>query len=114
MSTVSDFTASQIDLVRSLIQARYHQDIDLHLADAELRLNPDSSTMTSCPTLFWGARDASFVIFKTPGERFRCQFFYSTNDHYGTGKDEYDNLEECVTTLLQVQADHENQREESK
>lgn len=114
MSISTDFTETQIELVRGLIQSRYHQGIDLQLADAELRLNPESSSMTSCPTLFWEARGASFVIFKVPGEHYRCQFFYSPNDQYGTGRVEYDNLEECVTTLLQVQADHEHQRDESE
>jgi hypothetical protein len=30
-------------------------------------------------------------------------------DHYGTGRDEYDDLEQCTLTLLRVQADHEKQ-----
>jgi len=41
--------------------------------------------------------------------RYRCQFFYSEAEQYGTGKDEYDSLDNCVLTPLQVQADHERQ-----
>ena len=41
--------------------------------------------------------------------RFKAQFFYSEATQYGTGKDSFDNLGDCVITLLQVQADHEQQ-----
>jgi len=41
--------------------------------------------------------------------RYRCQFFYSEAEQYGTGHDEYEELETCVITLLQVQSDHERQ-----
>jgi hypothetical protein len=53
------------------------------------------------------ARGAQFVVFQTGESRYRCQFFYTDADHYGTGRDEYDDLETCVLTLLQVQSDHE-------
>jgi hypothetical protein len=41
--------------------------------------------------------------------RYRCQFFYSDADQYGTGHDEYTDLQRCVLTLLRVQADHASQ-----
>jgi len=40
-------------------------------------------------------------------DRYRCQFFYSETELYGTGHDEYNSLGDCVLTLLQVQSDHE-------
>jgi hypothetical protein len=52
-------------------------------------------------------RGAQFVVCKVGVGRYRCQFFYSDADHYGTGRDEYDDLRPRVRTLLQVQADHE-------
>jgi hypothetical protein len=36
------------------------------------------------------------------GGRYRCQFFYFYAEHYGTGCDEYDNLDACAITLVQV------------
>ena len=33
----------------------------------------------------------------------------SSSTQYGTGKESFDNLGDCVVTLLQVQADHEQQ-----
>jgi hypothetical protein len=46
------------------------------------------------------------VVVKTGDRRYRCQFFYRIHQMYGTGIEEYDDLTECVVTLLQVQADH--------
>jgi len=39
--------------------------------------------------------------------RYRCQFFYRGYQQYGTGVHEYDDLSECMVSLLQAQADHE-------
>jgi len=58
-----------------------------------------------------GERGADFVICKVGESRYRCQFFYSDQEQFGTGRDVYDNLAECVTILLQVQADHEQTRQ---
>jgi len=46
--------------------------------------------------------------------RFRCQFFYSVREQYGTGKAEYDDLLECVVALLKLQADHAAQRQQKQ
>jgi hypothetical protein len=48
-------------------------------------------------------------VCKVAIDRYRCQFFYSEAEQYGTGKDEYDDLENCVLTQLQVQLDDERQ-----
>lgn len=47
-----------------------------------------------------------FLVVMTAAERYRCQFFYRVHQMFGTGIEEYDNLTECLTTLLQVQADY--------
>jgi len=67
--------------------------------------------LTICPTVFWSERGCNFAIFKTAEERYRCLFYYSEEEQYGTGRDEYDELAECVGLLLQLQADHEKQRQ---
>jgi hypothetical protein len=46
------------------------------------------------------------VVVKTGDSHYRCQFFYRIHQMYGTGVEEYDDLTECVVSLLQVQADH--------
>ena len=49
------------------------------------------------------------MIFKIAQNRYRSQFYYSMTEQYGTGHD-FDDLAECVTTTLRLQADHEKNR----
>ncbi len=110
-ATPPDFTESERDLVAELLQQRYAKAVQMELADSELRLDPGSDALTICPTLYWSERGAQFVVCKTAHLRFRCQFFYTDADHYGTGQEEYTDLRRCVLTLLRVQADHESRSE---
>ncbi len=112
MSTkIPDFTETEIWIVRQTLQERYGQDVPVELADSEIRLHPDDRELATVPCLFWAQRNANFVIFKTAKDRFRGQFFYRGFQQYGTGKTEYDELGQCVITLLQVQADHERKEQ---
>jgi hypothetical protein len=109
MPPIPDFTAGEQRDVAALLQRRYGTSVGIELAESELLLDPAQGRMTACPTLYWSQRGAHFVVFRTAAHRYRCQFFYTDADHYGTGRDEYDDLEACVLTLLQVQADHERE-----
>lgn len=108
---ISKFTERERNLVRQTIKERYGTEVTFQDVDAELQLNLLEDTLTTCPSLTWDERGAHFVIFKTGDSRFRCQFYYTDVEQFGTGKDEYDNLGDCIVTLLQVQADHELERE---
>jgi hypothetical protein len=107
--SIPDFTDDERDLVARLLQRRYAGPVAMELAEVELLLGPAEVEPTGCPALYWSARGAHFVVCKTGEARFRCQFFYTDADHYGTGRDEYDDLERCTLELLRVQADHEKQ-----
>jgi hypothetical protein len=67
--------------------------------------------LTLCPTIYWAERGSRPVVCKVAPERYRCQFFYSETEKYGTRHDEYNSLGDCVLTLQQVQSDHERQME---
>jgi hypothetical protein len=108
-TAIPDFTEAEQQLVAAQLLHRYGQPVPLQLADSELQLNPVTLDLTLCPTLYWTERGAHFVVCKVADGRYRSQFFYSETEHYGTGKDEYHDLRECVVTLLQVQSDHERQ-----
>lgn len=101
-----DFTADEQRQVETQLRQRFGFAVPIELAESELSLDPASEALTVCPTLYWTALGAHFVVFRVAEDRYRCQFFYSDADHYGTGHDEYPDLESCVRTLLQVQADH--------
>ncbi len=96
-----------MQVVRDTLRERYKTNKEIHLADTELRLNPDSTTLSSCPAIYWEHGDCHFVVCKVGKQRYFCQFFYGRNEQFGTGRDEYDDILECLATLLRVQADHE-------
>ena len=109
MMNIPDFTDAEHKLVSGLLFERYSKLAPIQLADSELQLGGDSSQVTVCPSFYWNERGAHFIVCKVAEDRYRCQFFYSEAEQYGTGRDEYDSLENCVLTLLQVQSDHERQ-----
>ena len=109
---IPDFTETERWIVETTLKERYGKLPEVKLADVELRLSPSDRELTLCPAFFWAEREAGFVLAKTGDNRFRCQFYYSVREQYGTGRNEYDELGECVSALLKLQADHEAQRRE--
>jgi len=108
--SIPDFTDSEFQLVTQILLERYGRLVPLQSADVELQLDPASVTLTTCPSLYWNELGAEFIVSKLADQRFRCQFFYSADEQFGTGRDFYDNLGDCVTNVLQLQADHHGTR----
>jgi len=108
---IPDFNTAERWVIESALQERYGHFVPIELADSDLKLDPDAPVLSTCPTVFWSERGCNFLIFKTAEDRYRCQFFYTDDEQYGTGRDEYDELAECVSLLLKLQADHEKQRQ---
>jgi hypothetical protein len=106
MSSIEDFTESELWIIRTTLVERYGKELELQPADTELRLNPYSTELTTCPAACWQADRCHFIICKTGTTRFRSQFYYRVHEMFGTGIEEFDDLSECVVTLLQVQADY--------
>ena len=109
--SIPDFDSAERWVIESALKERYGHAVSVELADSDLRLDPESPLLTSCPTVYWNARDCNFLVFKTAAERYRCLFYYEEDEQYGTGRTEYDELAECVGLLLKLQADHEKQRQ---
>jgi hypothetical protein len=107
---IPDFTDTEWQLVSQILLERYSRLVPLQSAAVELQLDPTSETLTTCPSLYWSELGAEFIVSKLADQRFRCQFFYSPDEQFGTGRDVYDNLGDCVTNLLQLQADHHSTR----
>ena len=97
-------------MVESTVKERFGKPVEVLMADAEIRLHSGDRELTEVPVLYWHERDCQFVIFKVAENHFRNQFFYSVKDQFGTGREEYDDLGDCVLTLLRIQADHESTR----
>lgn len=107
---IPDFNSAERWVIESALKERYGQFVPIELADSELRLDPQAPVLTACPTVFWSERGCHFLVFKTGEARYRCQFYYADDEQYGTGRPEYDELADCVSVLLKLQADHEKQR----
>jgi hypothetical protein len=108
---IPDFNSAERWVIESALKERYGHLVQIELADSELKLDPEAPVLTTCPTVFWSERGCNFLIFKTSEDCYRCQFFYSDDEQYGTGRTEFDELAECVSLLLKLQADHERQRQ---
>jgi len=106
-TAISDFSKEMQAHVAKLLEDRYGHAVDLQLADIEVQLNPLEEELTPCPALFWAERNANFVVYKVAEFTFRTQFFYSPDEQFGTGIDDFYDLEKCVIAVLQVQADQE-------
>lgn len=106
MQEVSDITDNELWVVRTALRERYGREIELQVADSEIRLRPSDRELTNVPVLYWEVDECHFVIFKTGDRRYRALFYYRLYQQMGTGVPEYDNLTECVVSLLQVQADY--------
>lgn len=114
MKNIPDFNDTEIWGVETTLKERYGKTIDINLADAEIRLNPSERTLTSCPVICWSELGANFVVFKMGEKQYRPQFYYRGYQQFGTGKNKYDDIAECVTAVLQVQADYHTKKEGSK
>ena len=104
---MSEFTEEEINVVKQTLKERYGEDIDIQLADVELRLDEGDRELVSRPAIYWEAMDCHFVISKVDNDHFYSQFYYAGSQQFGTGTKKYDDIFNCVVTLLQVQADHE-------
>ena len=113
MSRIPDYSESELWLIRTTLEERYSEAPEIQLADSEMRLERGRTELVPCPTAYWEVDNCHFVIVKTGDRHYRCQFFYRIHQMYGTGIEEFDDLTECIVTLLQVQADHQlkNQQE---
>lgn len=110
MTRIPDFSETELEVVREALAERWGRPIEIEVAEAEVRLDPHAFQLTTCPALYWEVDGCHFVVIKTAPTRYRCQFYYRIREMYGTGIEEYDDLGQCVLTLLRVQADHALQR----
>jgi hypothetical protein len=106
MPEIPDITESEHWIIETTLTERYGTKVETQIADAEIRLRPSDRELSSCPVIYWNQEECNFIIFKTGSRKYRCQFFYRGYQQYGTGVDEYDDLTECIVSLLQAQADH--------
>lgn len=104
---VPDFSKDELSLIKATLFERFSREIPLELADTELRLSPASTAMTLCPTVYWKVDDCHFLISKIDKAHYYNQFHYRSYQQYGTQKKRYDDLFDCIVSLLKVQAEYD-------
>lgn len=113
MSSIPDITDAEQWAVTTTLKERWPDlEIDLQLADVEIRMHDGDRELSECPALFWQVDEASFVIIKVAERTYRCQFYYRGYQQYGGGYKDFDDIADCVVTMLQVHADRETVRRE--
>jgi hypothetical protein len=107
---IAPMTDTERWVVQQAVNERYGKDVELQDVETEIRLHVDDRELTLCPGFYWTERGCHFVLSKTGDTRYRSMFFYRIRDRFATGREEYDDIGDCVTTLLKMQADEEGKR----
>ncbi len=106
---IKDFSESDIWTIQQTLDERWGKDkVELQLADVEIRLRPGDRELSTCPAIFWEFEDSNFVVFKIGRSTYKTQFYYKGRDQYGTAVPSFDNILDCIVTVLQVHADLES------
>jgi len=103
---IAEFTDSELHHIRGLLTERFHKEVAIQLSDCDLVLDPETGETTPCPAVLWHEEDTNFVAFKVGMFRFRAQFFYTPHEQYSTDIEEYSELHECVTAVLNAHSNH--------
>ena len=115
MSSIPDITDTEQWAVTTTLKERWPDlQIELQLADVEIRMHQGDKELSECPALFWQVDEASFIIIKVAERTYRCQFYYRGYQQYGGGIKDFDDITDCVVTMLQVHADRETVRREEE
>ncbi len=108
MSESEDFTDSEMWAIEATLKERWAgENIELQVADVDIRLYPADRELTERPAVVWEHDTTSFVVIKVADKHYRSQFYYRGYQQYGTGKEFFDDITDCVVTTLQVHADKE-------
>lgn len=100
-----NFTQSEIDATKKLVDERWKdKNITVHLADIDYT-KEEEETVQAYPALVWEDKNTTFIVLKMGMLTYKSFFYYLKNKRYDTGILEYNDLQECVTSLMQSQAD---------
>jgi hypothetical protein len=115
MVSIPDITDAEQWAVSTTLKERWTElSIELQVADVEIRMHPGDRELAECPALFWQVDEASFIVIKVAERVYRSQFYYRGFQQYGTGVQDFDDIAECVVTMLQVHADQEMSKREDQ
>lgn len=105
---IPDFDQAELDAVRAQLLSRYREAIEPPQAEVELDLT-GIGHLAWYPAPFWSEIGTSFVVLKLGPGGYHPFFYYQTDRQFSTDRDRYDDLDDCVSTLLRMQADHQKE-----
>lgn len=106
---IKDFSDTDIWTVQQTLDERWSKcKTEIQRADLEVRLHPADRELSVCPALYWEYEGSHFVVFKIGRSTYKTQFYYKGRDQYGTTVPNFDNILDCIITVLQVHADLES------
>lgn len=77
MSSVPDFTEAEQWAVETTLKERWpEKDLEIQLADVEIKMYPQDRELTVCPAIFWDVGSTGFVIIKAAERTYRSPFYY--------------------------------------
>lgn len=114
MARIEDFNENELWIIQTTLQERYGEQREIQMGDSEIRLHSADRDLTTCPIIMWDDDTCHFVILKCGDNRYRCLFYYRSFEQFGTGVEEFDQLAECIVTLLQTEADKARETEQEQ
>jgi hypothetical protein len=99
---VNDFSADELKLIDDALEKRYGNPVETERVDIEF----GDADVAESPAVYWEHNGCHFIVAKGEDNKFFHQFFYDDDVQYGTEKP-FDDLNNCVMSLLQAQANHE-------
>lgn len=111
---IPDFNDAEIKVIHDTLKERYGEEKETQRCDVELRHYPDDREITECPSVYWEHDGCHFILSKVDDRKFFSQFFYNDREQFGTGTKFYTDLFNCLVATLQVQADHEREKNMQK
>ncbi|MCW8901594.1 MAG: hypothetical protein OQK75_07815 [Gammaproteobacteria bacterium] len=100
---VNDFSADELKFIDETLNNRYGNPVETQRAEIDF----GDDNVADCPAIYWEHNGCHFIIAKGEDNKYFSQFFYDDDEQFGTEKPFYDELNHCIMSLLQVQADHE-------
>jgi hypothetical protein len=98
-----DFSPTELKIINEAIGERW-KEVEIHLADIEITRTALDEKTTLCPAAVWETADCTFVVIKADEFVYKSVFYYLGSKQIDTGVSEYNDLRDCVLTLMKVQA----------
>ncbi len=94
-----DFTQFEIDIIKKHVDGRWKNgNHGVHMGDIEVG-------GIEKPAAIWEDTYYTFVIIKMAAFIYKNMFYFMRDKRFDTGIDDYNDLDECVDSIMKAQAD---------